>query len=90
MNPTFAVYVKLNPSTVNSCVRQGIKLKNSHFMGALLKESVHYQNNKHVCRQRFKPSNVKTTLNEEDGIEVYCFFVLIFPLNLRSLLLIIQ
>ena len=55
-----------------------------------LKESVHYQNNKHVCRQRFKPSNVNSTLNEEDGIEVYCFFVLIFPLNLRSLLLIIQ
>ena len=34
MNSTFAVYVKLNPSTVNSCVRQGIKLKNFHFMGA--------------------------------------------------------
>ena len=30
----FAVYVKLNPSTANSCVRQGIKLKNSHFLGA--------------------------------------------------------
>ena len=30
----FAVYVKLNPPTANSCVRQGIKLKNSHFLGA--------------------------------------------------------